>query len=135
MSRQPQLEHQQPAENDVEGLRAEVATLRREVAQLRAELPQLVATAVASAVGAVMSVQAPRPEATRRARPIVSGGGLEPAREAGPPPANMAEHQADERRRILEALAAHGWKKVRAAQALGMPRRTFYRRLEEYEIG
>ncbi len=40
----------------------------------------------------------------------------------------------DERQRIVDALAACSQNRVRAAQLLGMPRRTFYRRLKEFAI-
>jgi serine/threonine-protein kinase PknK len=49
-------------------------------------------------------------------------------------PANVEAWKHEERRRILEALEAASWNRVRAAQKLGMPRRTFYRRLKEYGI-
>lgn len=39
-----------------------------------------------------------------------------------------------ERDRILAALNAHGWNRAHTARALGMARRTFYRRLKEHEI-
>jgi serine/threonine-protein kinase PknK len=39
-----------------------------------------------------------------------------------------------ERARILATLNAHGWNRARAARALGMARRTFYRRLKEHGI-
>jgi transcriptional regulator with GAF, ATPase, and Fis domain len=42
--------------------------------------------------------------------------------------------RGDERRRILAALESHGWNRARAARALGIPRRTFYRRLADYGI-
>jgi transcriptional regulator with GAF, ATPase, and Fis domain len=51
-----------------------------------------------------------------------------------PPPSNLEEWKAHERMKILEALEASGWNRVRAAGKLGMPRRTFYRRLREYGI-
>ncbi|HLU68316.1 MAG TPA: sigma-54 dependent transcriptional regulator, partial [Kofleriaceae bacterium] len=44
------------------------------------------------------------------------------------------DRRARERQRILEALEAHGWNRSKAAAALGMPRRTFYRRLAEHDI-
>lgn len=54
------------------------------------------------------------------------------------PPASLATsldaHRANERDRILQALKACNWNRVRAAELIGMPRRTFYRRLREYGI-
>lgn len=44
------------------------------------------------------------------------------------------DHRQRERTRMLEALEANGWNRSRAAEALGMARRTFYRRLAEYDI-
>jgi transcriptional regulator with GAF, ATPase, and Fis domain/tRNA A-37 threonylcarbamoyl transferase component Bud32 len=46
----------------------------------------------------------------------------------------LDDYRAAERRKILAALEEHGWNRVRAAKALGMPRRTFYRRLQEHHI-
>jgi len=40
----------------------------------------------------------------------------------------------DEKEKILEALRACDHNKVKAAQMIGIPRRTFYRRLEAYGI-
>ncbi len=58
-----------------------------------------------------------------------------PARAASePPPGNLDEYKDLEKRRILEALESCAWTRVRAARALGMARRTFYRRLKEYDI-
>ncbi|HKP63146.1 MAG TPA: sigma 54-interacting transcriptional regulator, partial [Polyangiales bacterium] len=57
-----------------------------------------------------------------------------------PPSASQAivstldDHRSVEKQRILAALEACGWNRVRAAQTLGMPRRTFYRRLADYSI-
>jgi DNA-binding NtrC family response regulator len=42
--------------------------------------------------------------------------------------------KAAERQRMLDALAAHAWNQTRAAQSLGMPRRTFVSKLEYYRI-
>ncbi|NNK08850.1 MAG: hypothetical protein HKP50_16175, partial [Myxococcales bacterium] len=39
-----------------------------------------------------------------------------------------------ERDRILASLNMHGWNRAKAARALGMARRTFYRRLKEHQI-
>ncbi|MFO0549826.1 MAG: sigma-54-dependent Fis family transcriptional regulator [Polyangiaceae bacterium] len=49
-------------------------------------------------------------------------------------PSSLDAHKASERDRILQALSASGWNRVRAAELIGMPRRTFYRRLKEYGI-
>jgi len=55
----------------------------------------------------------------------------EPASEVA---RSQADFKSDERRRILEALDKNGWNRARAARALGMPRRTFYRRLKQHDI-
>lgn len=47
---------------------------------------------------------------------------------------SLDNHQLSERRQIVEALERTGWNRVRAAELLEMPRRTFYRRLREYGI-
>jgi transcriptional regulator with GAF, ATPase, and Fis domain len=47
---------------------------------------------------------------------------------------NQAEFKAAERERILTALTASNWNRVAAAKMLGVPRRTFYRRLKEFGI-
>jgi len=46
----------------------------------------------------------------------------------------VSEHRREERDRILEALRASNWNRVKAAEISGIPRRTFYRRLREYGI-
>ena len=55
------------------------------------------------------------------------------ARPAAAPPTSE-DRQNDEKRRILDALEQTNWNRSRAAEVLGMPRRTFYRRLKEYGI-
>ncbi|HUS63377.1 MAG TPA: sigma-54-dependent Fis family transcriptional regulator, partial [Kofleriaceae bacterium] len=57
------------------------------------------------------------------------GGGARPARGRA-----VDDRRARERQRILEALEANGWNRSKAAEALGMPRRTFYRRLADHDI-
>jgi transcriptional regulator with GAF, ATPase, and Fis domain/predicted Ser/Thr protein kinase len=63
-----------------------------------------------------------------------------PAPAAADPPARRgqkgttSEHHRNERERILEALRACNWNRVKAAELSGIPRRTFYRRLREYGI-
>ncbi|MDB4974496.1 MAG: Response regulator of zinc sigma-54-dependent two-component system [Myxococcaceae bacterium] len=49
-------------------------------------------------------------------------------------PGDVQGFKTRERRRILDALEQHGWNRAKAATALGMPRRTFYRRLSEFNI-
>jgi transcriptional regulator with GAF, ATPase, and Fis domain len=56
-----------------------------------------------------------------------------------PPPSSahvgsQAEFKAAERERILSALTACNWNRVQAAKMIGVPRRTFYRRLKEFGI-
>jgi DNA-binding NtrC family response regulator len=50
-----------------------------------------------------------------------------------PPVLDELERQA-ERQRIVDALAANAGNQTRAAQSLGMPRRTFVSKLETYGI-
>lgn len=51
-----------------------------------------------------------------------------------PVPKNLTEHMLAERAAILEALEATRWDRSKAAARLGMPRRTFYRRMEDYGL-
>ncbi|HWL88699.1 MAG TPA: helix-turn-helix domain-containing protein, partial [Polyangiaceae bacterium] len=58
-----------------------------------------------------------------------------------PPPTSVrqvartkAEFKDTERQRILDALAECNWNRVQAARLVGVPRRTFYRRLKEFGI-
>ena len=53
---------------------------------------------------------------------------------AAPIPASGVDRLAREKQRILEALETCGWNKSEAARHLGMPRRTFYRRLKTFGI-
>ena len=46
----------------------------------------------------------------------------------------LSQHRNDERDRIIKALEAANWNRVKAAELSGIPRRTFYRRLREYGI-
>jgi transcriptional regulator with GAF, ATPase, and Fis domain/energy-coupling factor transporter ATP-binding protein EcfA2 len=50
------------------------------------------------------------------------------------PARNEAEFKDSEKERILRALAACNWNRVKAAELTGIPRRTFYRRLKEFGI-
>jgi transcriptional regulator with GAF, ATPase, and Fis domain len=57
----------------------------------------------------------------------------EPARSA-PRPRTEDEHKDDEKEKILSALTRCNWNRVQAAKLIGIPRRTFYRRLKDYGI-
>ncbi|HLV66533.1 MAG TPA: sigma 54-interacting transcriptional regulator [Polyangiaceae bacterium] len=62
-------------------------------------------------------------------QPPRAGDGRRPKRRG-----TISEHHQSERERILEALRACNWNRVKAAELSGIPRRTFYRRLKEYGI-
>ncbi|WP_438007727.1 sigma 54-interacting transcriptional regulator [Sorangium sp. So ce321] len=81
------------------------------------------------------------PEAAPAPRaPASSGAPASAGRVAPPPPSDprvetsLDAHRASERERILVALSSCNWNRVKAAQIVGLPRRTFYRRLKEYGI-
>jgi len=57
-----------------------------------------------------------------------------PNTSSAPRRQTLSSHLKDEKARIAEALAACNWNRVRAAEMLGMPRRTFYRRLKQYHL-
>jgi serine/threonine-protein kinase PknK len=52
----------------------------------------------------------------------------------GPEVSNYDDFKDAERDRILATLNTYGWNRAKAARALGMARRTFYRRLREHQI-
>ena len=91
----------------------------------------------------VEDLEIPSPHGAERARPA-SAAPVEPEfeleEEADDEPERetrrqtLSSHLNDERARIAEALAACNWNRVRAAEMLGMPRRTFYRRLKQYQL-
>ncbi len=56
------------------------------------------------------------------------------SRSAPRPARSEAEYKDSEKDRILRALAACNWNRVKAAELTGIPRRTFYRRLKEFGI-
>jgi transcriptional regulator of acetoin/glycerol metabolism len=56
------------------------------------------------------------------------------ARSSHTRPKTKAEFKTSERDRILTALTSCNWNRVQAAKMIGIPRRTFYRRLKEYGI-
>jgi transcriptional regulator of acetoin/glycerol metabolism len=57
-----------------------------------------------------------------------------PTSSTRPPKSTISQHRRDERETILKALQACNWNRVKAAQMVGIPRRTFYRRLKEHGI-
>jgi transcriptional regulator with GAF, ATPase, and Fis domain len=62
---------------------------------------------------------------------------IEPGRVSPPSSTDLRNYESfkdAERDRILATLNAHGWNRAKAARALGMARRTFYRRLKEHQI-
>ncbi len=100
-----------------------VATLDRRVTDLEARLRESERRVAALET---RSVSAPQPAAPKE---------QEVRAEAPRSPAETSQQHAEhERTAILGALTKHDWNKVRAANELGMPRRTFYRRLKEYGI-
>jgi transcriptional regulator with GAF, ATPase, and Fis domain len=71
-----------------------------------------------------------------RAGPASSERGAKSNAGRGGPavPTSLEQHKNHEKDRILAALASANWNRVKAAELIGMPRRTFYRRLKEYGI-
>jgi len=62
---------------------------------------------------------------------------IDPGHAAPAPEPNVSNYndfKDAERDRILATLNTHGWNRAKAARALGMARRTFYRRLREHQI-
>ncbi|MCC6217095.1 MAG: sigma 54-interacting transcriptional regulator [Polyangiaceae bacterium] len=67
----------------------------------------------------------------RPARAQAEPGGATPAAARR---GTLSEHRREERARILAALESCAWNRFKAAELVGIPRRTFYRRLREYGI-
>ncbi|MEO6420047.1 MAG: helix-turn-helix domain-containing protein, partial [Polyangiaceae bacterium] len=77
------------------------------------------------------------PEISPRAAAVGTvreGSVRHPSRPASPAVRSKEEFKDTERERILGALAACNWNRVQAARMIGVPRRTFYRRLKEFGI-
>jgi serine/threonine-protein kinase PknK len=74
--------------------------------------------------------RAPEVALERRPEALAPRGARPQAKRKG----TISEHRRDERERIIEALRACNWNRVKAAELSGIPRRTFYRRLREYGI-
>jgi serine/threonine-protein kinase PknK len=49
-------------------------------------------------------------------------------------PQTESQFRTTERDKILHALTSCNWNRAQAAKLVGLPRRTFYRRLKEYGI-
>jgi DNA-binding NtrC family response regulator len=75
------------------------------------------------------SAPASRPRAAESRGP----GGARGAAEKKPA-ASTSEFKSAERERILSALTSCNWNRAQAAKMIGVPRRTFYRRLREFGI-
>ena len=73
----------------------------------------------------------PSARAPKSAEPIAPALPLDASRGGQ---TSLDDHKADERERIVAALQRCNWNRVKAAQVVGLPRRTFYRRLKEYGI-
>lgn len=54
--------------------------------------------------------------------------------KAAPAATALDQHRDREKARILAALEKHGWNRVKAAEEVGMPRRTFYRRMTDFGL-
>jgi serine/threonine-protein kinase PknK len=79
------------------------------------------------------------PGRSASARPAAPGDAptrtlLSPGQAGSGRAASQAEFKAAERERILGALTACNWNRLAAAKMIGVPRRTFYRRLKEFGI-
>jgi serine/threonine-protein kinase PknK len=72
--------------------------------------------------------------AARPSSPDVTRASGAPAASRPARVESKKDHKAAERERILSALTASNWNRAQAAQRLGVPRRTFYRRLKEYGL-
>lgn len=108
--------------SSVDALLQLVATLDKRVTELEARLRESERRVAAL-------------EARPTAAPSQPAAVVPISHEASRPVAETSEQHADrERNEILGALTKHDWNKVRAANELGMPRRTFYRRLKDYGI-
>jgi DNA-binding NtrC family response regulator len=85
--------------------------------------------------GGLMEAPAPSPRVQHKERPepaVVNEP--QPSAAASDWPSDVDGFKEREKQRILAALEDTGWNRAKAAQQLGMPRRTFYRRLSEFEI-
>lgn len=109
-------------------LQAMVTDLLSRVRQLEERVRQLEGSARGPQVPAAV---APAPVAPA---PPATPPRAQKAAPAPPPETPLEAHRVAEKAKILKALEAHNWNRVEVADALGIPRRTLYRRLKEYGI-
>ena len=100
------------------------AWLMSETAEIAADDFELPAPQAA----ALAPVHRPAPK-SGEGRPPSSRSGTKRGRSS-----SASEYKSAERERILSALAASNWNRAQAAKMIGVPRRTFYRRLREFGI-
>ncbi len=73
-------------------------------------------------------------ETARRTSSTTASSGAPSSRAPSREVRSQEDFRDSERERILQALQDSQWNRVQAAKIVGMPRRTFYRRLKEYGI-
>ncbi|WP_437531219.1 sigma 54-interacting transcriptional regulator [Sorangium sp. So ce726] len=112
-------------------LNAWVLSDRPELESEDFELPD---AAPRSLRGSLDSGATPPPRAPAGGGAPASAGRAPPSSEPHRVETSLDAHKASERERILVALSSCNWNRVKAAQVVGLPRRTFYRRLKEYGI-
>ncbi|MGO8997246.1 MAG: sigma 54-interacting transcriptional regulator [Polyangiaceae bacterium] len=69
-----------------------------------------------------------------RGAPSISETVAKPRGSASSRPQTESQFRTTERDKILHALTSCNWNRAQAAKLVGLPRRTFYRRLKEYGI-
>jgi serine/threonine-protein kinase PknK len=69
-----------------------------------------------------------------RVSPSISETVVRPSTKSSTRPQTESQFRTTERDKILQALTSCNWNRAQAAKAVGLPRRTFYRRLKEYGI-
>jgi DNA-binding NtrC family response regulator len=103
------------------------------------QLEHLLISAAMMADGTVIEPQ-DLPLADVNERPAIEdlqgadGSDVSLASSLPPMPADLTSHKQREKQRIIEALERNAWNRAKTATALGIPRRTFYRRLAEFGI-
>ncbi|CAN90464.1 Protein kinase [Sorangium cellulosum So ce56] len=112
-------------------LNAWVLSDRPELESEDFELPD---AAPRSLRGSLDGGAAPPPRAPAGGGAPASAGRAPPSSDPHRVETSLDAHKASERERILVALSSCNWNRVKAAQVVGLPRRTFYRRLKEYGI-